>query len=530
MIPKEIQLRYDVTISICSYKRTHNLERILDALWNKQNFNGTLEIIVWNNNEQRELRVKQMCKKYLEDPRCDRRLELIQSTKNYYCLIRLAISQIMRSDCLVVCDDDVIPGENYINFFVNEHKLHSNDLLCVRGHKFLEHVFDPNNPAQVWNEYYNIKYVDESDCDQLVHFMHAHACLIPRDALIEVSSMKLPDQSFILVDDYWLSFVSSKYFGRKLRKLYINKDDLQSVLEYSSDADTEQLALYTRKEVKNARIKLYIHHMLHNWPDWTVKEKELENGASLPNTCQIQSIKSEFWNIPCFGVNISHYITDEDIEYLKSIGVSAIRIGSVDDRDDDIGFKDMFEDTQNTIKKLNHLIKKINLQTIITLPRKITSPSIWKCIAEEFVMNKLVVGYDLINEPSLELDDNIHWVDSFKNQIKPASLVKNYQEIIMAIREIDKITPIIVQPNYWGRYYALDRFAPFLGELKQYDENIIVSIHFFEPHLLTNRHFNKKKYEYPGKIPYYKYALYSETDLWNYERLNKIFETVTYFY
>lgn len=522
-------MKFDVTISICSYKRTHNLEKIIDALWNKQNLNISFEIILWNNNEQREYSVKQLCRKYLEDPRCDRRLELIQSTKNYYCSIRLAISQLMRSNCLIICDDDVIPGQNFIKFFIDAHKLHRKDLLCVRGHKFLEHTFDHNNPSKVWYEYQNLRFVKESDPEQFVHFMHAHACLIPRDALLEVSSKKVIDSSFILVDDYWLSFVASKYFGRKIRKLYL--ENSPNVILYTNDSEKEQLALYTREEVKHAKVKLYIHHMLNKWPEWNVGENLLLNEKSCCDEVErVKVLKLEFWKSPCFGVNISAYISDEDIAHLRNIKVSAIRIGAADDSDENFALKDLLEDTENAIYKINDLIKKINLKTIISLNPKIASPEIWKCIAEEFKKNELVVGYDLINEPFLESDDRIHWMASSNKESEIAPLIKKYQEIIIAIREIDQITPIIVEPNYWGRYYALENFSSFLTELKKYEKNIIVSVHFFEPHLLTNRQLNKNRFSYPGPIPIYKCATlkYSETetDLWNKEKIKEIFEMV----
>ena len=57
---------FDVTVSICSFRRTHHLPKILDSLWNRQKFGGTVQIIVWNNNSDRKETVETICKKYIQ--------------------------------------------------------------------------------------------------------------------------------------------------------------------------------------------------------------------------------------------------------------------------------------------------------------------------------------------------------------------------------------------------------------------------------------------------------------------------------
>ena len=57
---------FDVTISICSFKRSHHLPRIIDSLWNHQTFQGTIQIIVWNNNVERKLTVEEICEQYVQ--------------------------------------------------------------------------------------------------------------------------------------------------------------------------------------------------------------------------------------------------------------------------------------------------------------------------------------------------------------------------------------------------------------------------------------------------------------------------------
>ena len=52
-----------------------------------------------------------------------------------------------------------------------------------------------------------------------VHFLHADSCLIPRSLLLEVASYPLPSPDYILIDDYWMSFVLSHHLKVPLWKI-----------------------------------------------------------------------------------------------------------------------------------------------------------------------------------------------------------------------------------------------------------------------------------------------------------------------
>ena len=132
--------------------------------------------------------------------------------------------QIMRSEKLLICDDDVIPGHNFIQFFLNAHRKDPFDVLCARGNIFLPHKLPQNDCHEIWTNYDCVRFVDDFDDECFVHYVHACTCLIPKVALREVSSIEPPDESFWLVDDYWLSYVLSSKFNRSLRKLRISPD------------------------------------------------------------------------------------------------------------------------------------------------------------------------------------------------------------------------------------------------------------------------------------------------------------------
>ena len=139
-------------------------------------------------------------------------LRVIHSTQNYYCVIRLAVVPLIMS--LLICDDDVIPSQEYIQFFMDKHIEYPNSVICCRGHFFRDHQLNEENPANVWEDYEHLRFFDHycwslSVEDRQVHFLHADNCLIPKNILQRVSTFEIPEPNFILVDDYWVSFVLS---------------------------------------------------------------------------------------------------------------------------------------------------------------------------------------------------------------------------------------------------------------------------------------------------------------------------------
>ena len=52
-----------------------------------------------------------------------------------------------------------------------------------------------------------------------VHFLHADSCLIPRSLLLAIAAHPLPSPDYVLVDDYWMSFVLSHHLQVPLWKI-----------------------------------------------------------------------------------------------------------------------------------------------------------------------------------------------------------------------------------------------------------------------------------------------------------------------
>ncbi|XP_055329290.1 uncharacterized protein LOC129581980 [Paramacrobiotus metropolitanus] len=517
--PKVTQ-KFDVTVCICSYKRTHHLLKILTAIWERQDFSGTMQIIVWNNNEWRSRLVHQICEPFIARSNSQRSLELVNSTANYYCSVRFAIASLMKSDNLLICDDDILPENNFIRFFMEARAVHPEDVLCLRGHKFLPHELNYDDPTLVWNDYQKLRFVGDDKPEQYIHFAHADACLIPRQALRECASVSMPDEGFNLVDDYWMSFVLSHKFGRRIRKLCAEAGN--NPVERAEDSDTVGLALHTRPEVKDARIRLYIHHMLQGWPTWNEAENLSPTLGSLTAvpaqpTEKMRNTKHKFWMKPFVGYNASSRLSAKDIDDLSIAGVECIRIGAVgvkEETDYDLcGFLTEPYKQLTALVKTIQALKDRKIQVVITLERRLANAATWKLIAEYCGCLENVVGYDLINEPFTATDDESHAAD-ISDVTDPGieNLLFTYKEMITAIKEVDAATPILIEPTFWAHINALSNF-PIIS-LTEIDPSLIVSVHFYEPRKLTYRAQNKRRYGYPGNVPVWD-CQHSEVEQWN---------------
>ena len=92
----------------------------------------------------------------------------------------------------------------------------------------------------------------------------------------------------------------------------------------------------------------------------------------------------------------------------------------------------------------------------------------WRRIATRFRGHPAVYGYDLVNEP----------LQTCRAQIDYWTIQRRAAE---AIREIDPVTPIIVEANHWA---TPDAFA-YLSPLAM--DNVIYQIHVYDPHKFTHQ-------------------------------------------
>ena len=142
---------------ICSFKRVYNMDALLQA-FTVQSFGGRFELLVWNNDYEARREIDDLFEKYKH--RLD--LKVIHSTENFYFVIRLAIASLIRSDFILICDDDVKPLPGYISLFMEKAKEYSDSVLCCRGHVFKPHVLNEEEPGRFWTDYEHLAFFDEA--------------------------------------------------------------------------------------------------------------------------------------------------------------------------------------------------------------------------------------------------------------------------------------------------------------------------------------------------------------------------------
>jgi endoglucanase len=93
--------------------------------------------------------------------------------------------------------------------------------------------------------------------------------------------------------------------------------------------------------------------------------------------------------------------------------------------------------------------------------------ALWKKLAQRYVNEPWIGGYDIINEPNwgFEKGDDKNGCNESKNEL----LKKLMVEITRAIREVDRKHIIIIEGNCWGNNYN--------GIFPLWDSNTVISFH-----------------------------------------------------
>jgi len=118
---------------------------------------------------------------------------------------------------------------------------------------------------------------------------------------------------------------------------------------------------------------------------------------------------------------------------------------------------------------------------------------LWEFLADRFKDNKMIAGYDLLNEPVIK-------------QAEPKKILRNfYIQAVNRIRQIDKNHIIFLEGNFWAQ------LLEHIGE--PFTDNLSYGIHYYHPLDFT---FNfHKGLRYPGNI---------EGENWGINRIKKDLE------
>jgi aryl-phospho-beta-D-glucosidase BglC (GH1 family) len=94
--------------------------------------------------------------------------------------------------------------------------------------------------------------------------------------------------------------------------------------------------------------------------------------------------------------------------------------------------------------------------------------ALWRKLAQRYVNEPWIGGYDIINEPNWGFTDPVN--DKNGTKEKDNSVLRVLmQDITNAIREVDKKHLVIIEGNGWGNNYN--------GVLPTWDNNMALSFH-----------------------------------------------------
>ncbi len=119
--------------------------------------------------------------------------------------------------------------------------------------------------------------------------------------------------------------------------------------------------------------------------------------------------------------------------------------------------------------------------------------AVWKKIAARYKGNPVIWAYDLANEPN-------------ESDWKEGALLWNdlAEKVALAIREVDPVKTIVVEPAEWGTHSALANLRPIKTS------NVVYSVHFYAPHPYTHQKFLDylpDTLTYPGEMSGKKWDL-----------------------
>jgi Glycosyl transferase family 2 len=249
---------YDLTLTVCSYRRLPNVKIILERL-TQQEGGLRFEVIIWNNNFEAADELQSIVEEFSQ--RLD--IKVIHSTENFFCIVRFAMLPLMRSPLLMICDDDVEPSSCYLKTFVDKYRQYGPDaVLCARGNVFLPHEVSDEEPERMWATGNGLEFYNEYTQDRRVHFMHADNCLIPRHILRRIAQCEMERYEFALVDDYWCSFVLAHQLQIPIWKIKADQ-----AFRFFESAHDPEVALYLSEPVNQERVNFYIYHMQRGWPN-----------------------------------------------------------------------------------------------------------------------------------------------------------------------------------------------------------------------------------------------------------------------
>lgn len=131
----------------------------------------------------------------------------------------------------------------------------------------------------------------------------------------------------------------------------------------------------------------------------------------------------------------------------------------------------------------------------------------WRDLARELKGHPAVAAYNLINEPAPEKQGGLaehapaplmqRWYEREKGGAR--DLPGLYRQLLSAIREVDEVTPVMLDAGWYAAADALSYWPEPLN-----DDRVLYSVHMYEPYAATSAPNMKRKQPlaYPGPVPF----------------------------
>ncbi|WP_375139565.1 glycoside hydrolase family 5 protein [Pseudomonas capeferrum] len=262
-----------------------------------------------------------------------------------------------------------------------------------------------------------------------------------------------------------------------------------------------------------------------------------------------------FWNIPRYGGNSFNRLPPDQAYFqaLSDYGATWTRLSydkwQAADRDFLLGNADHYEglapaDLERLKRALDHA-HEAGLKVVIaplSLPGMRWSQNnqgrfddrlwqdkaywtqaarFWRDLAEALKDHPAIAAYNLINEPAPEKESGLmehanaqamrQWYAQAQGTAR--DLPEFYAHVIAAIREVDPVTPVMVDA---GWYAGADAFSYWPRALA--DERVLYSVHMYEPYAATSapNMVRQQPLDYPGSVPFA-----GETEYWDAARVKE---------
>ena len=460
---------------------------------------------------------------------------ILEYDKSFLDALPLSLSRLedQTSTHVMLARCGILPKPGCLALLVDEIGDNAAAAITACGYRLFPHE-KLSSPIADLKECVHYKFYSESRPGRAVHVFTPDFCCLGSSVLKSVAG-KLSEDGVDIAGfaPLWCSFVMGHVLGVSIWKVRMeNALDLSTAS--SLDRSLVSGALSNVASFEN----FYQLSYDSIWPMGVTEvyyNREKMTEAKLnQETCQ------RIWQRGFAGVNMqSEPASTFDFAAATSCGVRVIRVGAVGGAEDlmylvDTSSTSVEQDRDHLLRampRLRHSLIEIGnhgmkaIITIVDLPGcpffslgdgatmpfwndkelRLRATKFWGLMAENLIdLRHMIMAYDLINEPFTQEDLNSSYFDDTPTAHMD-TLNDFYRETVREIRLHDRETAIMLKPTWYASPFAMDMLQPLP------DPNIKYGFHCYIPTFYALNRDPVSYCKYPGEIPKFPKAAYSET-------------------